>query len=127
MADPLVATGAREIDVPQFIDSRGMLVAFEHGRPIPFKPVRTFVIADVPPGAHRAQHVVSCDEVLWMAAGACEALVRHAAPEGSPREQRFHLAMRGRALYLPQGIWIDLWAFEPGSMLICLAAGDYVG
>ena len=79
MAEQAVATGAREIDVPRFIDGRGLLVAFQHGQPLPFKPVRTFVITDVPPDAHRAQHNITCDQVLWMAAGTCRALVRQSA------------------------------------------------
>jgi len=125
MAEQAVATGAREIDVPRFIDGRGLLVAFQHGQPLPFKPVRTFVITDVPPDAHRAQHNITCEQVLWMAAGTCRALVRQSAANAAG-ERHFHLPARGHALYLPQGVWIDLWAFDPHSVLICLASGDYV-
>jgi len=125
MAEQAVATGAREIDVPRFIDARGLLVAFQHGQPLPFKPVRTFVITDVPPDAHRAQHNITCDQLLWMAAGTCRVLVRQGAANAAG-ERHFHLPARGHALYLPQGVWIDLWAFDPHSVLICLASGDYV-
>jgi hypothetical protein len=124
MVEQAVASGAREIDVPQFIDARGLLAAFQHGLPVPFKPVRTFVITDVPPNAHRARHTITCDQLLWMPAGACRALVRQSAASEAG-ERQFHLLARGRALYLPQGIWIDLWAFDPHSVLICLAAHDY--
>ena len=125
MAEQAIATGAREIDVPQFIDARGLLAAFQYGAPLPFKPVRTFLIADVPADAHRAQHTITCDQLLWMAAGTCRALVRQSAVSAAG-ELRFHLLARGRALYVPQGLWIDLWAFDPESILICLASGDYV-
>ena len=117
--------GAYEIDVPQFADPRGRLAAFEQARPLPFTPVRTFVISDVPPRAHRAAHVARCDEFLWMAAGACRAILRqHAAQEDG--EQRFHLAARGRGLYVPKGLWIDLFEFDPGSVMICMADSNYV-
>jgi hypothetical protein len=111
------------MDVPQFADSRGRLAALEELRPLPFRPVRAFVISDVPPGAHRAGHVIRCSEFLWMAAGACRAAVR---PDGgSGPEQRFDLTERGRGLYLPPGSWIDLFDFHAGSIVVCLADRPY--
>jgi hypothetical protein len=112
------------MEVPRFSDPRGQLFALERLRPLPFTPVRTFVIADVLPGMHRAEHVVSCDQFLWMAAGACEAVVREARSV-TKGERRFHLAARGPGLYLPAGIWLDLAEFIPDSMLVCLAAATY--
>ena len=124
-ADPAGAKGAREIDVPQFIDPRGCLVAFEQARPLPFTPVRAFVIADVPPGAHRAQHEVPCDQFLWMVAGACRAIVRQTGASDVESERQFRLVARGPGLYLPQGAWLDLSDFADGSILLCLAASGY--
>jgi hypothetical protein len=113
----------RQIAVPQFSDQRGELYALERLRPLPFTPVRTFVITDVPPGKHRAEHLVSCDQFLWMLMGACQAAVR---PEAGSEDQRcFGLAARGPGLYLPEGIWLDLYQFLPGSVLMCLAAAGY--
>jgi hypothetical protein len=118
----MTSPAAREIDVPQFMDGRGRLVAFEERLPLPFRPVRTFVISDVPPGARRGGHVIRCAEFLWMAAGACRATVR---PGGGGAEQPFHLAAGGRGLYVPPGSWIDLFDFEAGSVLVCLADRPY--
>lgn len=118
--------GARLIDVPAFSDARGTLAAFEKAQPLPFDPLRTFVIFDVPPGAHRAQHVLSCDQFLWMAVGACLAIVGKCAEQDPAIERRFHLVQRGPGLYLPGGVWLDLLEFTPGGILICLAESGYV-
>ena len=126
MRGPGSTVGAYEIDVPQFVDRRGRLVAFEQGRPLPFKPVRTFVICDVPSDAHRAQHVIRCSEFLWMATGACRVIVRQGAGDMADGERRFRLVADGPGLYLPQGVWVDLCEFSPGSVLICLADSEYV-
>ena len=115
--------GAYEIDIPLFVDLRGCLVAFQQNSPLPFKPVRVFVIVDVPPDAHRAQHEVSCDEFLWMAAGACHALVRASASRDDGHT--FHLVKCGRGLYLPKGAWIDLFGFALDSVLVCMAEAEY--
>jgi hypothetical protein len=117
--------GAYEIEVPQFPDQRGRLAAFERARPLPFTPVRTFVISEVPPGAHRACHVTRCAEFLWMATGACRATIRPSAGRAED-EQRFRIVARGRGLFVPEGVWIDLFDFAPGSIMICMADGNYV-
>lgn len=119
----MTSSAACEMDVPQFVDARGRLAALEELRPLPFRPVRTFVISDVPPGAHRAGHIIRCSEFLWMAAGACRATVRPGDSGGE--EQQFHLTVRGRGLYLPPGSWIDLFDFQAGSVLVCLADRRY--
>src|SRR5262245_58680466 len=87
----------RHIEVPQFSDPRGLRCALERLRPLPFTPVRTFIITDVPPGQHRAEHDASCDEFLWMAIGACQALVRE-AESVTKGERRFQLSARGSGL-----------------------------
>jgi hypothetical protein len=120
------ALGAvREIEVPRFDDPRGQLTAFERSSPLPFTPVRAFVIADVPRGMHRAEHIVSCDQFLWMAAGACQVVVRQGSRDVTDGERRFRLTGRASGLYLPEGVWLDLSEFSPGSMLLCLAAATY--
>lgn len=124
MPRPADTAHAREIDVPQFADARGRLAAFEQARPLPFQPVRTFVIRDVPPDAHRGQHAIDCEEFLWMAAGDCRIVVRPAAGDLQD-EKRFHLLAHGPGLYVPRGSWIDLHGFSPGSVLVCMSDSPY--
>lgn len=121
----MLLNAIREIPVPRFSDRRGALFALERLSPLPFTPVRTFIITDVPPGEHRAQHAASCDEFLWMVSGGCQVLVRTKADSAGADERRFQLQSRGPGLYLPEGIWLDLSDFLPGSILVCLAAGEY--
>ena len=125
MQQPAVIARACEIDVPQFVDPRGRLAAFEQARPLPFRPARTFIISDVPPMAHRGQHVLDCGEFVWMAAGACRATVRQDTGYEKQEEQRFRLVAHGPGLYLPRGVWIDLYEFSPGSILVCMADTEY--
>ncbi len=110
----------RMIDVACHGDPRGNLFAFEEASPLPFRPVRVFIIADVPAGAHRARHELSCDQFLWMLDGSCRALVK---VDG--QELPMALAARGPGLYLPKGVWLDLHDFAPDSALVCLAAAAY--
>jgi hypothetical protein len=124
-AEKRLMDAVREIAVPRFVDQRGELFALERLRPLPFTPVRTFIITDVPPGKHRAEHAVSCDQFLWMLAGSCQALVRPMARAESADGRYFRLAARGPGLYLPECVWLDLSDFLPGSMLVCLAAAEY--
>lgn len=115
-------TGARHIDVPQHADARGLLITFEQGRPLPFTPVRSFVISQVPDGARRAGHRIRCDEFLWMISGACVAGV---GPSDAA-DQVFDLEVGGPGLYVPKGFWLDLYRFTSGSALLCLADAEYV-
>lgn len=115
----------RHLEVPRFSDARGQLFALERARPLPFTPVRTFVIADVPQGKHRAEHVVSCDQFLWVVEGGCHAMVREGTGDSAGPERHFRLTKRGPGLYLPKGVWLDLSEFDPGSVLLCLAAAEY--
>ena len=124
-AETTTLEAVRHIDVPQFSDQRGDLFALEHSRPVPFTPVRTFVITKVPEGKHRAQHVVSCDQFLWMVAGACQAVVRERAEPLSANERSFQLTARGPGLFLPEGVWLDLSNFSSDSVLLCLASAGY--
>jgi len=114
----------RLVDVPRFGDSRGQLFPFQRMQPVPFVPVRAFIIAEVPEGKHRAQHLLSCEQFLWMVAGSCHAMVRDGPLGGD--ERHFRLSERGPGLYLPKGVWLDLSEFAPASILLCLAAADYV-
>ena len=119
-----MTAGAYQIEVPHFIDARGRLVAFEQARPLPFKPVRTFVISNVPAGARRAGHTVPCHEFLWMAAGSCGVRIRPPAGQAGGEEQ-FRLAAQGPGLYLPKGLWLELFQFSADGILICRADAEY--
>jgi len=112
--------GARLIAMPKNEDERGSLFAMESGSPLPFKPVRTLVIKDVPAGRRRAGHAVPCDQFLWTPVGSCEAEMRAGGAVA-------RTTLQGNSgLYLPKGTWIGLSDFSHDCVLICMASAGYI-
>jgi hypothetical protein len=111
----------RRLTFPAFDDDRGRVVPVEHEGPgLPFAPQRTFVICNVPPGKARAAHAVTCDEALVLVSGSVSVIERE-----DGRETRHPLEAPGAALYVPEGAWIVLREFAPGTVLLVLAAKPY--
>lgn len=58
------------VDITRHRDVRGTLTAIEKAAGlIPFDPVRTFFISDVPAGASRANHAVNCELFIMVLVG----------------------------------------------------------
>ena len=112
---------SRRLAFPFFDDDRGRVLPVEHaGSALPFAPRRTFVICNVPRGKERAAHAMTCDEVLVLVSGSVSVVVRE---DGG--ETRHPLAAPGEALYVPEGAWIALQDFAPGTVLLVLAEKPY--
>ena len=94
-------------------DDRGKLISLEHIRPLPFTPVRFFVIYDVPQGAARAAHNVTCQQALVAATGACTLRWEMNGQSGEDR-----LESPSRGIVVQKGCFIRLEEFAPGTMLI---------
>ena len=108
----------RRLTIPVFDDERGRVVPVEHGgRELPFVPARSFVICGVPRGQRRAEHVMTCDEVLILVSGSVAVIVRH-----DGRETRYVLDRPGAALHVAEGLWVGLREFARGTVLLVLAA-----
>jgi hypothetical protein len=112
-------SGARLLPVNLRSDSRGTLAAFDRDT-LPFEPVRTFVIADVPHGETRGGHVVSCDEFLWAQTGQC----RLSIFDGARRISMLLDNPRQGAL-IPAGVGLELSDFTPGTLLVVMASAPY--
>jgi UDP-2-acetamido-3-amino-2,3-dideoxy-glucuronate N-acetyltransferase len=111
----------RRLHFPVFADARGRLIPVEHLNPhLPFVPVRTFVISDVPAGRARAGHTLRCDEVLIAVRGSLVVRVRTARAARNSRLRR-----PGEALYLRKGTWISLRNFSADAVLLVLASEPY--
>ena len=111
----------RRLKVPVFDDERGRVVPIEHAHPdLPFVPARTFVICDVPPGKSRAEHTLTCDQLLVAASGSVKVIARTGG-----REASHALDTPGAALFIPEGTWIALRDFSPGAVLVVFAAKPY--
>jgi hypothetical protein len=100
-------------------DARGALVALERGT-IPFAPVRTFVIFDVPSRQTRAGHAVSCDEFFWVPSGSCRLTIDDGVRKSST-------ILRGTeyGVLIPAGLWTLLSEFAPSTLVVVMAAKPY--
>ena len=103
--------------VPEHVDDRGHLRVFELDHPLPFVPVRSFVISNVQPGKSRAGHIVTCDQVLAMLTGACQLTVK-----ANKQEQTFRFVPENGAIYLPRGTWLLLSEFDSEAILLVFAS-----
>lgn len=106
--------------VTLWTDQRGSLAALEKDSPVPFAPVRTFVIRDVPPDQTRAGHALSCHEFLWILSGSCDATIDDGSIRSTIRMQANQCAMA-----VMPGVWIELSKFDHGTLLMVLASEPY--
>jgi hypothetical protein len=105
------------VKVPEFSDNRGRLIVCEFEEALPFIPVRTFVISDVPSGATRASHSVSCDLFLVVLRGT--STLTAATTEKS---EVHSLASDGIGVHVPAGTWILLSDFTPETQILVHAS-----
>jgi dTDP-3-amino-3,4,6-trideoxy-alpha-D-glucose transaminase len=111
--------GVRWIPVSLHSDPRGILAAFDRDT-LPFEPVRTFVITNVPHGATRGGHVVPCDEFLWIQAGECRLSISDGA-----RRTSLLLDNPQHGVIVAAGLVLELTDFAPGTILTVMASQPY--
>jgi dTDP-4-amino-4,6-dideoxygalactose transaminase/dTDP-4-dehydrorhamnose 3,5-epimerase-like enzyme len=111
--------GVQWIPVPVHTDARGLLVAFD-SKTLPFQPVRTFVITNVPHGATRGGHVISCDEFLWVQAGACRLSISDGV-----RGTSLLLDDPKHGVIVPEGLFLEVTDLAPDTLLIVMASQAY--
>lgn len=108
-------------------DMRGSLTAGEFDRDLPFKPLRYFLVYDVPTAETRGEHAhLNCHQFLVAIKGS----VRVVADDGTSREE-FFLDSNTRGLYLPPMTWGIQYHYSPEAVLLVFAshyydADDYV-
>lgn len=113
--------GLEFIELHEHADERGRMriVEVDEGG-LPFVPVRSFIVSDVPSGKSRAGHAVSCDELLIVAQGSCLITARTKA---GLEEHR--LMPESGGVHLRPGTWLILSEFEPGTILVTYASERY--
>jgi hypothetical protein len=113
--------GLKFVNLQEHTDARGRMRIVEvDGGGLPFVPVRSFIISDVPSDKSRAGHAVSCDELLVVAQGSCLITARTAA---GLEEHRITPATGG--VHLRPGTWLMLSEFAPGTILVTYASERY--
>jgi UDP-N-acetyl-3-dehydro-alpha-D-glucosamine 3-aminotranferase len=111
--------GVQWIPVSLHTDSRGALAAFDSDT-LPFEPVRTFVITEVPPGATRGGHLTSCDEFFWIKAGNCRLLVAEGA-----RQVSLLIDNPQQGVVVRAGLFVEVTDFTPDALLLVMASQPY--
>jgi hypothetical protein len=107
--------GVTLVAVERRPDKRGNIAIFGWDS-MPFVPVRSFVISDVPPGSRRGGHALSCDELLWVAAGSCRGSFDNGHQKAS-----LALESNDQGVLLSAGVWLELSDFSPGTVVFGFA------
>lgn len=111
----------RVITLPYHGDARGTLTVLERVSEIPFDVRRTFVIANVPPGATRGRHANMCtSELIVCAAGGLTVRV-----EDGLTTRSIPLSSQSGAVLVPPTLWVELRDFVAGTVVVVLADTDY--
>jgi dTDP-4-dehydrorhamnose 3,5-epimerase-like enzyme len=110
-----------KIELHEIGCNRGKLIAFEHGRNIPFVPQRTYIIygtqQDVTRGLHAHRDL---KQLLVCVSGSCKIKVDDGA-----YQTVFELSIPKQGLYLEGLIWRELFDFSPNCVLMVLADKGY--
>lgn len=102
-------------------DMRGSLSAGEFDHEIPFKPLRYFLVFDVPTAETRGEHAhYECHQFLIAVKGS----VRVVADDGRQREE-FLLDRKTLGLYLPPMVWGIQYHYSPDAVLLVFASHYY--
>lgn len=107
---------ARLISIPRHHDERGWLYVADEGD-VPFAIRRVFWICGVPQGITRGGHAhVRCEQVLIAVAGGVTVCAGNVAER---------LRADGAALYVPTFTRIDMYNWQPGTVLLVLCSEPY--
>ncbi len=102
-------------------DMRGSLSVGEFDREIPFKPLRYFLVFDVPTAETRGEHAhLKCQQFLIAVKGS----IRVVADDGKTREE-FILDRNNLGLYLPAMTWGIQYHYSPDAVLLVFASDYY--
>jgi dTDP-4-dehydrorhamnose 3,5-epimerase-like enzyme len=102
-------------------DERGVLVAIESGRDVPFEIKRIYTLHGLQPGAVRGGHAhKTLRQVIICLSGSC--LIDLDDGESA---QTVSLDNPARGLALAPMVWHEMRGFSPGCVLMVLAAAHY--
>lgn len=113
--------GVQHIELPHYMDKRGLLCFLEGNVQIPFPVQRVFWITDVPEGEVRGGHAHwTCDEAVFAVSGSFEIEV-----DDGCRRFVTRLSSPSHGLTIPAGVWCELRHFSPGTVCVVMASQAY--
>ena len=102
-------------------DARGRLTGGAFPGELPFRPVRYFVVFDVPAGHARGEHAHRECHQFFVALGGS---VTVTVDDGTTADEIL-LDRPDAGLHVPPMVWTKLSGFSPGAMLLVLASAPY--
>ena len=111
----------RLIDLPNFSDKRGCLVAIESGDDIPFDFKRLFFISGLDVNSCRGGHAhITLSEVIICLSGSLEVNL-----QDGQSSKTYVLDDKRKGLYLPPTIWATEKKFTTSTIYLVLASDNY--
>lgn len=102
-------------------DERGMLIALEEKKNIPFEVKRVYFMYDTLEGVHRGKHAhKTLKQVLFCPCGACTISLDDGK---ETKEVRLDKAIEG--LLVEACVWREMYDFTPDAVLMVLASDYY--
>lgn len=102
-------------------DDRGMLVALEEGKEIPFKVKRVYYMYDTVEGVRRGFHAHKClEQILICVHGSCKI---HLDNGVETAEVDLNTPFEG--LYISNDMWREMYDFSSDAVLMVLASELY--
>lgn len=101
-------------------DDRGMLVALEEFKDIPFEIKRVYYMYDTKEGVHRGFHAhKNLQQILICIHGSCKVLL-----DNGSEKKIVSLEKPYEGLYVSNNMWREMYDFSPGAVLMVLASGN---
>ncbi|MCI9584055.1 MAG: WxcM-like domain-containing protein [Clostridium sp.] len=102
-------------------DERGMLVALEEFKDIPFEIKRVYYLYDTKEGVRRGFHAhKSLEQILVCIHGSCRILL-----DNGKEKKTVSLEKPYEGLYIANSIWREMYDFSPDAVLLVLASDFY--
>lgn len=102
-------------------DDRGMLVALEEGKEIPFDVKRVYYMYDTVEGVRRGFHAHKClQQILICVHGSCKIHL-----DNGKETAEVDLDNPYEGLYISNDMWREMYDFSPDAVLMVLASELY--
>lgn len=102
-------------------DDRGLLIALEEFKDIPFKIKRVYYMYDTVEGVRRGFHAHrSLEQILVCINGSCKVLM-----DNGKEKKIVSLEKRYEGLYVPKDIWHEMYDFSSDAVLMVFASEYY--
>ena len=102
-------------------DERGMLVALEEYKDIPFEVKRVYYMYDTKEGVRRGKHAhKSLEQILICIHGSCKVLL-----DNGSEKKIIPLERPYEGLYISNNIWREMYDFSEDAVLMVLASDYY--